>query len=346
MSLKLVQRHGGKIWYLRGTVRGCAVDESTRVTDRKLAEEIRSRREWEIVESSIHGRKTTATFLEAAVGYLEAGGERRFLKKVTEYFGDTPLAKINQAAIDRAAKVLYPNAKSSTVTRQLFTPTSAVLKHAATRGLCEFVKLERPPQPRGRTRWLEPQEVERLIAACSAHLKPFVIFLFATGARLSEALRLDWRNVDLVRGEVQFIATKNGHARGVPLHPRAIRALRALKERSGAVFRRPDGKPYEPNPKGGVPIKTAFRGACRRAGIEDFTVHGCRHTWATHHYKTNGDLVSLMQIGGWRTQSMVVRYLHTNARHLKHSIEAMQFARGKSGEKPRIVRKKKGAADG
>jgi len=212
--------------------------------------------------------------------------------------------------------------------------------------MCEFSRLERPPQPRGRTRWLEPEEVERLIAACAPHLKPFVIFLLATGARLSEALRLDWKNVDLARGEVQFLATKNGDARGVPLHPRAIRALRSLKGRSGAVFRRPDGQPYRPNLKGGTPVKTAFRGACKRAGIEDFTVHGCRHTWATHHYKTNGDLVSLMQIGGWRTQSMVIRYLHTNVRHLKQSIEAMQFSRGKSGEKPRVIRKNKGTANG
>jgi integrase len=344
MPLKLVKRHSGEIWYIRGSVRGRSLDESTRVTDRKVAEEIRTRREYELLQASVHGRKSTATFLAASVAYMENGGERRFLKRVIEYFGDAPLAKIDQAAIDRAAKALYPKAKSSTITRQLFTPVSAVLKFAAARGMCEFSRLERPPQPRGRTRWIEPEEAERLIAACSPHLKPFVIFLFCTGARLSEALRLDWKNVDLARGEVQFLATKNGDSRGVPLHPRAVRALRGLKGRSGAVFRRPDGKPYEPNPKGGVPVKTAFKGACRRAGIEDFTIHSIRHSWATLHYRTSRDLPSLMRLGGWRTQSMVVRYLHVNVGHLTQSIAAMPW--GKSGEKPRVIRKKKGTTNG
>ena len=65
-----------------------------------------------------------------------------------------------------------------------------------------------------------------------------------TGARTGEALWLDWRDVELTRAHVQFPKTKNGDARGVGLHPRAIAALANLKGRTGEVFRRPDGKPY------------------------------------------------------------------------------------------------------
>jgi hypothetical protein len=48
MPLKVVRRHGSPYFYIRGTVRGISVDESTDVADRKLAEEIRARREWEL----------------------------------------------------------------------------------------------------------------------------------------------------------------------------------------------------------------------------------------------------------------------------------------------------------
>ena len=325
MSLKLYRKRGSPNWYIRGKIRGISVDESSRVAERSAAEAIRIQREAECLQASIFGKKATTSFLEAAVDYMEQGGERRFLRPLIHHFGTTPLAKIDQAAIERAAKLLCPTSAASTVNRQIHTPVSAVLKHAADRGWCEYKCIKRPSQPKGRTRWLKPEEADRLIAACAPHLRPLVVFLFYTGARLSEAVYLDWRQVDLARGEVQFVETKNGDARGVPLHPRVVAELQALKYREGAVFRRPDGKPYARKSDGGGQIKTAFKAACRRAGISDFTPHGCRHTWASWHYARNRDLVALMHLGGWKNEKMVLRYAHMNVAHLAPSIAALPW---------------------
>ena len=71
MSLKISRRHGTAVWYIRGTVRGVSVDESTKVTDKEQAEAIRAKREWEIITRQIGGARVTATFLEAAVSYME-----------------------------------------------------------------------------------------------------------------------------------------------------------------------------------------------------------------------------------------------------------------------------------
>jgi integrase len=335
MSLKLIRRHGGHNWYIRGTVRGVTVDESTRTPERKIAETIRAGREWELLQSSVFGRKSVATFLEAAVGYMEGGGERRYLGRLLEHFGTAALAKIDQAAIDRAAQALLPAAAPATVNRQIHTPISAVLKYAAKRGLCDHRQIERPAQPAGRVRWLTPAEADRLIVSCSPHLRPLVVFLFYTGARLSEALYLDWRNVDQQRRQVQFIDTKNGEARGVPLHDRVVAVLAKLARRDGIVFRRPDGLPYNQKAdKSGGQIKTAFRGACRRANITNFSPHDCRHTWATWHYAANRDLIALMELGGWKSEKMVLRYAHVNVEHLAGSIAALPW--GKSGKHAQI----------
>jgi integrase len=330
MPLKLVRRHRSPNWYLRGSVRGITVDESTGVTSRQVAETIRARREWEILQASIFGRKATATFLEAAVNYMEGGGEARFMRPLIDYFAAMPLASIDQTAIERAANTLYPSVAASTLNRHVYTPVSAVLKHAAARGLCEHRQIERPAQPKGRVRWLTPAEADKLIAACADHLRPLVIFLLYTGARLSEALYLDWRHVDLARSHVQFIDTKNGEARGVPLHARVLAALTALEHREGEVFRRPDRQSYERKNEGGGQIKTAFKGACRRAQIENFSPHDCRHTWATWHYAANRDLPALMKLGGWKSEKMVLRYTHVNVAHLAQSIAALPWAQ--SGE--------------
>lgn len=326
MPLKLHRKRGSPNWYIRGTVRGIVVDESSRTSKRSVAETILAQRQWECEQSSIFGRKVTATFLEAAVAYMEGGGERRFLAPLVKHFGGTALANIDQAAIDRAGKLLYPSATPGTLNRQVYTPVSAILKFAAKRGMCEFHLIDRPRQPKGRVRSLTPIEAERLIEACSPHLKPLVIFLLYTGCRLSEGLYLDWAQVDLKRCEVQFLRTKNGEPRGMPLHPRIIGALHALRHREGAVFRRPrDGQAYAPKHDGGGQIKTAFYGACRRAGISDFSPHDCRHTWATWHYAANRDLVSLMHLGGWQSEKMVLRYAHVNVGHLANSIAALPW---------------------
>lgn len=269
----------------------------------------------------------TATFAEGALSYLENGGSRRFLEPIIKHFGTTPLSKIDQDAIDRGARKLYPDAADSTRDRQFYTPVSAVLKHAAKRGWCSVILLDRPASPPGRVRWLHPEEADRLIAASGDHFRPLVTFLFLTGARIGEALWLDWREVDLARRHVVFVDTKNGESRGVPLHPRVVAELANLPHRTGAVFRRPDGLSYARHsgePRGASDgIRKAFAGACRRAGIKNFTAHDCRHTWATWHYAANRDLGALQRLGGWKTIAMVMRYAHVNVDELKHTIDRL-----------------------
>lgn len=341
--LKLVQRHNGKNWYLRGTVRGQSIDESTGTTNRKSAEEIKAKREAELLEQSIHGRRVTMQFSQAALSYLEHGGSKRFMQPLLLHFGSMKLSAIDQASIDRAAKALYPGRAPGTLNRQLYTPMSAVLHHAAKRNWCTLPTLDRPKEPEGRIRWITKAEAESLIAACSPHMRPLVVFLLYTGARCGEALWLTWKDVDLERKHVQFTDTKNGTSRGVPLHHRVVEVLEGLyakQERdaktAGAstvslescVFRTPSGADYERHetPDGGATsagsrIKTAFRGAVRRARLRDFHPHDCRHTWATWHYQANRDLGALQRLGGWKTLSMVMRYAHTNVAELSDTID-------------------------
>ena len=307
MSLRLVRRPKSPNWIIRGTVRGIRVEESAGTSDKRAAEDIRIKREAEILKESIFGRTATATFAEAALSYLQQGGEKRFTARIIRYFGTAPLAQIDQDSIDRGARKLYPNAKPSTLNRQFHSVVSAILHHAAKRGWCAPPVLQRPSQPEERIRWLTIEEADRLIAACSEHLRPLVILMLYTGARAGEALWLDWRDVDLGRAHVQFPKTKNGEARGVPMHQRVIAALANLPGRTGEVFRKPDGQPYSrprnaSDTSAGSRIKTAFKAACRRAGITDFHPHDCRHTWATWHYASNRDLIALQKLGGWKSE--------------------------------------------
>jgi Site-specific recombinase XerD len=272
---------------------------------------------------------------------MEAGGERSHLEPILRAIGNKPLARIGQAEIEALAKKLKPEGSGATVNRHIYTPVAAVLHHAARKKWCEKPVLARPKTPPGRIRWVKHDDAERMIEAAAPHLRPLVVFLFSTGARISEALYLDWHDVDLERAHVVFPETKNGEPRGVPLHPRAVAALSALPHRTGAVFRTQKGAPYgDRGGAGGGQVKTAWRGMLKRAGIEDFSPHDCRHTWATWHYQANHDLTALMKLGGWKSVQMVMRYAHANTSELAGTIDIIW---GKSGEPtlPRPIKSKR-----
>jgi integrase len=344
MPLFLKRRPRSPYWIIRGTVRGIRVEESTGTADLRAAEEIKAQREAQLLRESIYGRQSTATFAEAALSYIESGGkDRRFLGKVVEHFGTTPLVKIDQTALDRGARKLYPNAAPATHHRQFFAPVSAVLHHAAKRGLCAVPIIARPPLPRDRVRWLTEVEAARLLACCAPHLKPLVKFMLYTGARVGEALWLEWRLIDFDRAHVSFPETKNGEARGVHLHPDLIATLRRLKHRDHCVFLTDDGKPYArpqraDDTSAGARIKTAFKAACRRAAITDFHPHDCRHTWATWHYRANRDLGALQKLGGWKSIRMVMRYAHTNVE--EHAATINKLPGGLDGDEITALEKK------
>ena len=327
--LKLYRRKRDKNWRIRGTLFKRKLEESTETSDRLQAEILLNARVAEItrqhIQGTVLGRRPAPTFAEAVLTYIESGGERRFLSPLLEIFGERPIDEILQDDIDDAARRLLPGRAPATLNRQIYAPMSAVLKAAGV-----HTKIRRRKEGERAPRWLTPSEAKRLVDACNPSLRPLVIFLLYTGARVGEALWLDWSCVDLRQGHVTFPKTKNGAPRGLPLHPEALAALASLPHRSGEVFRRPDGLPYtrpregdDADTSAGSRIACAFKGACRRAKIVNFRPHDCRHTWATWHYQKHRDLLALKEAGGWKSERIVARYAHINREHLRAEIDAL-----------------------
>jgi integrase len=212
--------------YLKTTV-----DHSLGTGDRRQAEALLGKLQNDIFERQTRGVVPTAEgFASAALRYMETGGERRFIEPLLRHFGDAPIDQIDQQAIDRAAAAVYPDGAPGTRNRQVYAPVSAILKFA---GISSEIRRLKPPP--GVVRWLTPDdEAPRLIEACAPHLRPLVIFELFTGARIGEALWLDWRCVDLKRAHVSFPETKNGEPRGVPLHRDLVAELANLPHRDGS----------------------------------------------------------------------------------------------------------------
>jgi integrase len=316
MPLRLVRRGRSPHYYIRGTVRGIRVFQTSGTDDQKVADAIRIKLEADLLHRSVFGAAATVTFAEAAASYLEdGGGEARFLGRFDEktgrwtlligYFGDTPIAKIGQAEIDAAAIRLHSRSKPATRKRQVYIPMSAVLHHAARKGWCTPPIFQHPRVKQPPTRWSTPERLARLLPHCSPKLRRLVVFLTYTGARISEALRVDWEaDVFLERRSVILRRTKNGKPRTVHLPAPLLVELEAVAavDRTGKLFDWAARKAvYGP-----------LRRACKRAGVEYLPPHQQgRHTYATWLRAYAGmDLIGLKEAGGWESLSSVERYAH------------------------------------
>lgn len=286
--LRLTRQKGSPYWYIRGTVKGIRIYESSGTTDRGQADELRIKREKETFDAVALGKQRPCTFAEAVKVYTDKGGERKYMLKLLDHFQDTPLAQIGQANIDRAAAQLYPNAKASTINRSLISPFIAVARAA--------IKAELPGaslRPIERRKVQKPvitpatdEHIEKLLPHCSEGLAALIILMTYTGLRTGEALRV--KAEDVKDGYVVVGKTKNGKSRLVPC---------------------PVGWSY---PDGGFGFATtqgvgkAIRRAHRMAGLEYAHGHALgRHAFAARWLADGGSIKGLKEAGGWLKLAVV-----------------------------------------
>lgn len=312
MPLKL-WRHENGIWHIRGTVTvwrsgrpvSREVRRSTRTTDERTADAIRRQIENAAAEQSVTGRQPARTFEEASRAYLTGGGEARFLALPTAHLGTWRIDEIDQQAMDEAARKAYPDAATATVRRQFYAPVIAVLRAAGIN-----TPFRRPADGGRRTFFFRPDQALAMLARISDTRFPnpwtpaLATFLFANGARVSEAMALDGRDVSLAHRYAILRDTKNGEERMVPLCGRARAALSTLPNigQKGPLFLRYDGRPYEARKARGYRLRFWER-AVAEIGLDPatFTPHTARHSWATWHYSQNRDVLRLKMEGGWRS---------------------------------------------
>jgi integrase len=291
-------------WRLRGTYLGQYVDQTTGTPKRGTALKILAQVQREIERDRLYD-PSEQTFAGAALSYMKAGGERTYVKRLLEYFRETPLSQIGQAEIDAAALALKPDGSPATRNRHVYTPMSAVLRHAG------VVKLDlrRPKGASGnkQTFWLWPEQAWRLFEEAGKLNKEFealLIVLFYTGMRLNEALRLAWNDVRLDEGFAYLADTKSGEPRAVFLPEMAVSAIASLPRRQARVFR---------FAKGGH-LYSMLRAAAFKAGIdlpERSAFHVARHTWATWMRRYGGlDTKGLVATGAWKDRKSADRYEH------------------------------------
>jgi integrase len=348
MPWKLVPPRKGKTpyWYVRGTYLGIALDDSTGAPEKRAAQRIlktwRERAErGEFSRGPAAAAPAPATFLSAAVAYMQAGGERTFVQPILDKLGEKPLESIDQVVVDMLAAELYPKATAATRNRQVYTPVSAILKRAGIKR-----EIRRPVGWRGRkaTSWLEPEQAFRLFRAADQVDREFGLlcrFLLYTGMRLGEALSLELRQLHLDRAYVYLSDSKNGEPRGCHLPPFLVEAFKSQPPRrqhihsvkgrrwrkgEGGSGPRDGGVPFlKRNPDAklfrfhiGGALRKMLKAAMKAAGLvfprRQRGFHLFCHTYGSWMTAFGGlDTYGLTRTGRWADPESADRYRHTMA---------------------------------
>jgi integrase len=323
MPLKLIPPRIGKSpnWTIRGAYLGTGVDRTSGTTVKADARRVLDKIKTEI-ERGAFAVKGEPTFADAALSYVKATRQRRFILPLEAHFGSRALKGIDGKAIDEAAVAIYPNGSPATRNRQVHTVVSAILRHA---GVSIDIKRPKGGQGAVRLHWLWPEQFEALTASAEAldiELKALVTLLVATGLRIGEALAIKTDDVRLAESFIFVGMTKNGEPRPVHLPPAAVEALGWLKPREGRIFRwTKSGLLY-------VLIKRAFFDAGLDDGGQPF--HILRHTYGSWMRRyANMDERGLTDTGAWKDAKSARRYTHTIVSESARKADLLPI-RGKS----------------
>jgi integrase len=275
----------------------------------------------EAYEAARSGIPAEQKWQAAVVRYLEDNADKQSLRddrdhlqKLDPYLRDKRLVDINMDVLRpfvRERKQV-DGVANATVNRALeIVRRILYLARDDWEWILRVPKIRMLKEPKRRVRFIKDDEADRLIGALPVHLGPVVRFALATGCRMREILQLEWSRVDFDR-RVSWLdhgTTKNGDARGIPLNRDAVLALRSVHGQHTRWCFTYQGKRMEK-------VGSAWKRALKRAGIQNFRFHDLRHTWASWHVMNGTGLQELMELGGWKSYEMVLRYAHLAPEHL------------------------------
>ena len=295
-------------YQIDGTVEGERVRRRIECRNQREADEKAFQIETEYRHQLIHGPSVVVTFHHAASEFVSQGGESRFLPKLMYHFRKVKAIKhITGADVREAAPVLYPNAKPRTWNRQVIAPASAVINFAHGYGWCGPIRIKLFPakkvdRPYADIDWLMAFRAH----ATSPEIRALATFMFATGARIGEAIRLQPDDVDLEAGTATLRDTKNGDDRVCDLPDALVAELGNFQPINNHFFGFTDRQGH----------RKQWDRTIKAAGIKRLTAHEAgRHAFGKFAHDTLASSLDASIAGGWKSQALFEKtYAHAGGK--------------------------------
>jgi integrase len=160
--------------------------------------------------------------------------------------------------------------------------------------------------------FLDLEQIDELLSALqfsqNQDLKIIAKICLATGARWGEASNLHAEHIR--HGQVQYVNTKSGRTRSIPITKDLELEIFAGRPRFGRLF-------------ADTCHKKGFSNALKRANIglpAGQMTHVLRHTFASIYMIQDGNILKLRDILGHASLEMTMRYAHLAPKHLTQAL--------------------------
>jgi integrase len=204
----------------------------------------------------------------------------------------------------------------------------ATLRHIFSKAV-EWDMMDRNPFGKGkslllklsnqRIRYLTEDEIEKLLNECKSqkHLHGIVTCAINTGMRRGEILTLRWGQIR--NGFIYLEKTKTKCRREIPVNDDLAQVFKEIRKEQGLTSK----YIFTYNSRTIRRVEKAFKGALKRAGIQDFKFHDLRHTFASHVIMRGGSLKDVQELLGHKTMTMTLRYSHLSQEHKKKAVNLL-----------------------
>ncbi len=292
------------------------------------AEQLRKHAQEHITFSALFAMYTDAGAVrkKAKVQIVEEGRYRKWLQP---WLGDMPAVLITPERLEALQAKILDEGRSPQTAAHIIDLFRATWRWAQKRKLiqkeCPVQSMERIKVSNTKERWFTSEELSLLLqwlaqrAPCTKRL---VLCAAHTGARLGELAQLTWHHVDFRERQLNFVHTKTGKPRSVPMTDEVYDMLQAQGERpsGGYVFLQKSGKPFFHMKDGVLITNTPYYFKLAVADLElnaghmssktKLNFHSLRHTCATSLLRAGTDPRTVQDILGWSTMKMLERYTH------------------------------------
>ncbi len=340
----LFKRKNSPYYFMKFQLNGQRIYESTKTSNKRLAEEIYLNRRHEVINgiTAASGKKNTEkeyTFADLAGKYIEWMSGRQKGAKVKGYIIGMLLKKLDNIKLSQISIVdieklqgdyLKRKSKISYINKILSVLRAMLNKALDWDMITEDVlkRVRKVKQLKGenkRLRYLSEDEAEMLIDNCEGYLRTVVITALNTGMRKGEILGLTWSRVDLKNRIILLDKTKNGERREIPINQTLYDTLSGLTRhiKCDYVFYNPKTQKAYDN------LKRSWQTALRKSHILDFHFHDLRHTFASWLVMKGIDLTTVKELLGHKDIKMTLRYSHLSKSHIKNAINALDNDRCK-----------------
>ncbi len=225
------------------------------------------------------------------------------------------------------------------------TALKAALNRAVVDDLCEEGAWTKVKPFKGvdtaRARYLEPEEIQRLLNSCPADFRELVAAALHTGARYSELAALRVGNYMPEAGAIHFSHTKTSAPRHVYLSEEGIAffdRLTAGRSATEGLLTKADGSSWGRNHQYRLMLS-----ACELAAIEPpVGFHQLRHSYASLTLMNGGSLIALARQLGHTTTRMVEKH-YGHLADAWRAEEARKHAPRLGRERQVVTRKRQSA---